>query len=173
VIRTQPLFGSALDFVGLHLHPGVELTLPQYMQNYELTTPVVKPVVIDDFGAFQYVYPTAGDGNLALLGVEADSCVYGIDGWLFWSWDTTEFAAGDDPLWNGTSSGSAMVRGSARDCARIPAQPLRAPATSRFTSRRPRPPPTTGAWTNVRHVRVETHASPSWVSWKEIEVYGP
>jgi hypothetical protein len=27
-------------------------------------------------------------------------------------------------------------------------------------------------WTNVRHVRVETHASPSWVSWKEIEVYG-
>jgi hypothetical protein len=28
------------------------------------------------------------------------------------------------------------------------------------------------AWTNVRYVRVETNASPSWVSWKEIEVYG-
>jgi hypothetical protein len=29
------------------------------------------------------------------------------------------------------------------------------------------------AWTNVRHVRVETWASPSWVSWKEIEIYDP
>lgn len=114
MIRTQPLFDSALDFVGLHLHPGVELTVSQYMQNFELTAPVVKPVVIDDFGAFQYAYPTAGDGNLALQGVEAESCAYGIDRWLFWSWDTTEFAAGDPPLWNELSSGGVIGQGLGR-----------------------------------------------------------
>jgi hypothetical protein len=27
-------------------------------------------------------------------------------------------------------------------------------------------------WTNVRYVRVDTASSPSWVSWREIEIYG-
>jgi hypothetical protein len=257
VIRTQPLFGSTVDFVGLHLHPGVELTLPQYMLNYELTAPVVKPVVIGDFGAFQYAYPSAGDGNLALLGVEADSCAYGIDGWLFWSRDTTEFAAGDDPLWNGTSAGGVIGQGLGPrlrpdPCAAAPGagnlalnKPTTASAsadgasgnavdglmanrwgaggyppqwidvdlgsavsvgrvrlfinqfpdgstTHRVYGRASTVDPWVllhefngftvdgqvlehqpgTAWTNVRHVRVETNASPSWVSWKEIEVYG-
>lgn len=258
VIRTQPLFGSALDFVGLHLHPGVELTLPQYMQNFELTTPVVKPVVIDDFGAFQYAYPTAGDGSLALQGVEAGSCAYGIDGWLFWSWDTTEFAAGDPQMWNALSSGGLIGQGLGPrlrpdPCAAAPWNgnlALNKPTTASASGDGPSanavdgllanswgaggyPPqwididlggvvsvgrvrlfvnqfpdgttihrvygrPSTAdpwvllhefnghtvddqvlehqpgsAWTNVRYLRVETYASPSWVSWKEIEVYGP
>jgi hypothetical protein len=257
VIRTQPLFGSAVDFVGLHLHSGVELTLPQYMLNYELTTPVVKPVVIGDFGAFQYAYPTAGDGNLALQGVEADSCGYGIDGWLFWSWDTTEFAAGDDPMWNGTSAGGVIGQGLGPrlrpdPCAAAPGAgnlALNKPTTASASGDGPSANAVDGlmanrwgaggyppqwidvdlggvvsvgrvrlfinqfpdgatthrvygrastsdpwvllhefngvtvddqvlehqpgtAWTNVRYVRVETSASPSWVSWKEIEVYG-
>jgi hypothetical protein len=257
VIRTQPLFGSAVDFVGLHLNPGVELTLPQYMQNYELTTPVVKPVVIGDFGAFQYAYPTAVDGNLALQGVEADSCAYGLDGWLFWSWDTTEFAAGDEPLWNGTSAGGVIGQGLGPrlrpdPCAAAPGAgnlALNKPTTASASGDGPSANAVDGlmanrwgaggyppqwidvdlggvvsvgrvrlfinqfpdgntthrvygrastadpwvllhefsgftvddqvlehqpgsAWTNVRYMRVETYASPSWVSWKEIEVYG-
>jgi F5/8 type C domain len=259
VIRTQPLVAtSALDFVGLHLHPGVELTLPQYMQNYELGTPAVKPVVLDDFGAFQYAYPTAGDGRLALEGVQSDSCAYGIDGWLFWSWDTTEFPAGDDPLWTGTSSGAVIGQGLGPrlrpdPCAAAPGAgniALGKPTTASASGDGPSanavdglmanrwgaggyPPQwidvdlgatvsvgrvrlfinqfpdgstihrvygraTTGdpwqllhefngytvdeqvleympgsAWTDIRHVRVETNASPSWVSWKEIEVFAP
>ena len=78
VVRTGPVIdNSTLDFFDLHLDPGVELTFPQYMQNYELTTPAVKPVVLGEFGAFQFAYPTAQDAERILRGVEADSCPYG------------------------------------------------------------------------------------------------
>jgi hypothetical protein len=108
VIRAQPLYTSSLDFVGLHLHPGVELTYDGYMQNYELTTPVAKPVVLGDYGAFQFAYPTVADAERALMGVQADSCASGFDGWVFFSWDTTEFASGQAPMWNGMSSGGPI-----------------------------------------------------------------
>ena len=59
VVRARPTIdNSTLDFFDLHLDPGVELTFDQYMQNYELTTPAVKPVVLGEFGAFKYAYPT-------------------------------------------------------------------------------------------------------------------
>ena len=53
-MRARPVIDSStLDFVDVHLHPGVELTFPQYMENYELTTtPAAKPIVLGEFGAF-------------------------------------------------------------------------------------------------------------------------
>ena len=99
---------SSLDFFDIHLHPGVELTFPQYMDNFELTTPVVKPVVIGEFGAYKFAYPTPPDAELILRSVEADSCPFGIDGWLHWSWDTTEWGTGELPLWEGSASGALI-----------------------------------------------------------------
>ncbi len=105
VTRAKPLIdSSSLDFVDLHLQPGVELTFPQYMENYELTSPAVKPVVLGEFGAYQFAYPTVTDAERVLKSVEADSCPYGFDGWLHWSWDTTEYDTGENPLWSGADS---------------------------------------------------------------------
>jgi hypothetical protein len=105
VTRARPVIdSSAIDFFDIHLDPGVELTVPQYMENYELTTPAVKPVVIGEFGAFKFAYPAATDAERILRSVEADSCPYGMDGWLHWSWDTTEYGTGELPLWEGTAS---------------------------------------------------------------------
>jgi hypothetical protein len=259
VIRAQPLIASStLDFVDLHLHPGIELTFPQYMQNYELTSPAVKPVVLGDFGAYQYAYPTVADGDLALKGAQADSCANGIDGWVYWSWDTTEFTTGENPLWNAMSGSGAIAQGLGPRLRPDPCTPapgagnlaLGKPTTASgsadgpsaqavdglmanrwgsggypwqwieidlgapvsiekvrlfvnmypdgVTTHRIRGRATTGdpwadlwvrnaatvdnqvleavaspAWTNVRYVRVQTEVSPSWVSWKEIEVFGP
>jgi hypothetical protein len=112
VTRAKPVINSStLDFFDLHLHPGVELTFPQYMENYELTAPAVKPVVLGEFGAFQFAYPAASDGERILRSVQADSCAYGLDGWLHWSWDTTEYGAGEFPLWHGTAAGSVIDLG--------------------------------------------------------------
>ena len=45
VVRARPVIdSSSLDFFDIQLDPGVELTFPQYMENYELLTPAVKPV---------------------------------------------------------------------------------------------------------------------------------
>lgn len=258
VIRAQPLYTSNLDFVGLHLHPGVELTYDDYMENYELTTPVAKPVVLGDFGAFQFAYPTVADAERALKGVQAASCASGLDGWVFFSWDTTEFGSGEAPLWNGMSAGgsigqalgprlrpdpcdpvpgagnlalgkpvtaSAQVDGPAAyavdglmanrwGAGEYPLQwieiDLGAPVTigrirlfvtqtpNGATTHRIDGRATTGdpwtqlyefngvtndngvlehipgsPWTNVRYVRVNTTASVSWVSWREIEIFAP
>jgi hypothetical protein len=109
VVRARPTIdNSTLDFFDVHLDPGVELTFDEYMENYELTTPAVKPVVVGQFGAFEYAYPTPQDGELALRSVEADSCVYGIDGWTHWSWDTAEFATGERRLWAGDAAGGVI-----------------------------------------------------------------
>ena len=258
VIRAQPLYTSSLDFVGLHLHPGVELTYDGYMQNYELTTPVAKPIVLGDYGAFQFAYPTVADAELALKGFQADSCASGFDGWVFFSWDTTEFGSGEAPMWNGMSSGgqigqalgprlrpdpcvpvpgagnlalgkpvtaSASLDGPAANAVdglmanrwgagAYPPQwieiDLGAPVTigkvrlyvaqtpEGATTHRVEGRATTGdvwallheftgsthdngvlehipgsPWTNVRYVRVNTTASVSWVSWREIEIFAP
>ena len=258
VIRAQPLYTSTLDFVGLHLHPGVELTYDGYMQNYELTAPVAKPVVLGDYGAFQYAYPTVVDAERVLKGVQADSCGSGFDGWVFFSWDTTEFASGEAPMWNGMSSGGPIGQGLGPrlrpdPCAPVPgagnlalgkpatasaqvdgpaayavdglmanrwgagAYPpqwieidLGAPVTigrirlyasqtpNGATTHRVDGRATTGdvwvplhefngvtndngvlehipgsPWANVRYLRVNTPASVSWVSWREIEIFAP
>jgi hypothetical protein len=258
VIRAQPLVAvSTLDFVGLHLHPGVELTFAQYMENYELTAPTPKPVVLGDFGAFQYAYPTVADADRILKATQADACPYGVDGWLFWSWDTTEFAAGDPTMWHGMSSGGVIGQGLGPrlrpdPCAAVPGagnlalgKPVTATAevdgsatravdgligtiwgagagapqwididlgtptsvgrirlfvtqtpnghtTHRIWTRATTSDPwdlkhtfagstsegqvlehvQDPAWTNVRYVRVDTASSPSWVAWREIEIYG-
>jgi hypothetical protein len=250
---------STVDFVDLHLNPGVELTFPQYMENYELTSPAVKPTVIGEFGAFQYAYANAADADLALRGVEAESCPYGIDGWLFWSWDTTEFGSGENPLWSGTAAGGQIAQALGP---RLRPDPCDAPPSSGnlalgrpvtasgsvpgappsnavdglmanvwnaggyppqwieidlggpvsialvrlFVSQYPNGPTThriygratngdpwqlltdisgvtvdnqvleyapPSPWTNIRYVQVSTTVSPSWVSWKEVELIAP
>jgi len=112
VVRARPVIDSStLDFFDIHLHPGVELTFPQYMENYELTTPAVKPIVLGEFGAFKFAYPAASDGDRVLRSVQADSCTYGLDGWLHWTWNTTEYGPGEQPLWNGDASTSVINQG--------------------------------------------------------------
>jgi plastocyanin len=253
------LDSSTVDFVDLHLNPGVELTFPQYMENYELSSPAVKPVVLGEFGAYQYAYATAADADLALRGVEADSCPYGFDGWLYWSWNTTEFGTGENPFWSGTAAGglieqalgprlrpdpcaappdtgnlalgrpvtaSSSVGGSSPsnvvdglmanvwNAGGYPPQwieidlgaPVSIALARLFVSQYPNGPTThriygratsgdpwqllteisgvtvdnqvleyspPSPWTNIRYVQVATTASPSWVSWKEVELIAP
>jgi hypothetical protein len=260
VVRARPVIDfSTLDFFDVHLHPGAELTFPQYMENYELTSPATKPIVLGEFGGFQYAYPTVADAERILRGTEAESCSYGFDGWLHWSWDTTEFGTGESPLWAGNAGGSlidqalgprlrpdpcAAVVGAGNLALGKPvtasAEPpgeaatravdglmanswssggypeqwinvdLGAPisvgrirlfvrqypngsTTHKILTRQTTgdpwdlrytfagatvdnqvleySPPT--AWPNVRYILVDTVDSPSWVAWKEIEVYGP
>ena len=64
VVRARPMIDkSTLDFVDVHLDPGVELTFDEYMENYELTTAAAKPVVLGEFGAFEFAYPAPPTGR--------------------------------------------------------------------------------------------------------------
>jgi hypothetical protein len=252
-LRTAPVISSsALDFVDLHAYPGLELTLPQYMQNFGVSGPTRKPLLMGELGAFRDSYVSAKDAASALEAWQADSCAYGIDGWLVWTWDTDE----QPELWNAQSDGGDIAQALAPkrrpDPCGLPSGPrnlalgrpvtasgaalepaanavdgnpgtiwnsgagppqwieidLGAPATvGRIRLRLAQYPTgdtthivsTKGAgsgdgwivraqlsgstsdaqvlevasgapWTTVRYVRVETVESPSWVSWREIEV---
>jgi F5/8 type C domain len=102
---------SAVDFVSPRVHPGLELTLPQYVANYELPATTKKPVLMAEFGAPTAAHPTLPVAAEALQTWQADSCAAGFDGWLLSTWDTTGQRTGDPAMWNAVSGGGLLGRG--------------------------------------------------------------
>jgi len=80
--------------------------LPQYMENFGVSGPTPKPLLMGEFGAFKFAYPSPAAAVPALLAWQRDSCRYGIDGWLLWTWDTDE----QRELWNALSGGGIIDR---------------------------------------------------------------
>jgi hypothetical protein len=97
---------SRVDFFDFHPYPDDELTFPQFMENYGITGREAKPVVMGEYGGSRRVYTTAEAAAAALQQWQFESCVWGFDGWLLWTWDTDEQAA----LWNGLSAGGVIER---------------------------------------------------------------
>jgi hypothetical protein len=112
VVRTGPvLTSSALDFVDFHLYPDFGLTFPEYVENYELPRETAKPVVMGEYGAYKFVFPTAGEAAARLVEWQGESCAYGFDGWFLSTWDTTELADGEPPdLWAAVEDGGPIER---------------------------------------------------------------
>lgn len=91
---------SAIDFVDLHPYPGINLTLQQYVENYGSFPFPQKPLLMGEFGAFQWVYPSAQQGANALRVWQAASCPLNFRGWLMWTWDEPDAQQAPQPLWN-------------------------------------------------------------------------
>ncbi len=109
IVRTDGVIDhSSADLVDIHIYPGFDLSLDQFMQNFGIGGPTKKVVVVGEYGAFRDAYPTAADGLAAMEELQAGTCRYGIDGWLLWTWDTTE--AGES-LWNATDAGGLLADG--------------------------------------------------------------
>jgi hypothetical protein len=109
ILRTQGVIErSQADLVDLHIYPGFDLTLPQFMQNFGVAGPTRKVVVVGEYGAFRAPFPTAADGLAAMIALQAGTCAYGIDGWLLWTWDTDESG---ESLWNATDAGGVLAAG--------------------------------------------------------------
>jgi hypothetical protein len=91
LIETEAvILDSTLDFIDLHGYPGGELNLAQIVQNYGLPPVTSKPILLGEFGAEHGPYPTIDDAVRALVDWQVESCAYGFDGWLLWTWDTAE-----------------------------------------------------------------------------------
>jgi len=95
---------STADFVDIHTAVGFELSLGQYMQNYGIAGTEPKPVVMGEFYAPASRFPTAAAAASALRDWVTESCRYGLDGWLLWTWDTDE----QSDFWNAMSGGGAI-----------------------------------------------------------------
>jgi hypothetical protein len=107
LVRTRAVIEhSTADFVDIHPYPGDELTFPQFMQNYGIDGPTAKPIIMGEFGASKFAFPSTAEAAKALVNWQRQSCAYGIDGWLLWTWDSFE----QPDLWNGLDAGGTIER---------------------------------------------------------------
>src|SRR5262249_11413369 len=101
VIQLYPAVANAtIDFVDLHAYPGIDLTLPQYIQNFGSLNYPQKTVLMGEFGAFHQFFPAIQQGADALRQWQAASCPLNVRGWLLWTWDESAAEQGGQPLWN-------------------------------------------------------------------------
>ena len=97
---------STVDYVDVHPYPIVlNLTMDQAVQNLGfIGYQQQKPVLMGEFGAFMFVYPTVSNAAAGLQSWQAQSCPYDFKGWVLWTWDTDE----QPELWNGMSQGGVI-----------------------------------------------------------------
>jgi len=106
ILTEAAITRSEADFIDLHPYPDGGLTLAQYAQNFGIGLEVQKPVILGEFGGSTASYGSAESAAQALRDWQIDSCRYGFDGWLLWTWDT-EAQWG---FWNALSEGGAIER---------------------------------------------------------------
>lgn len=91
VIETRaPIWKSSADFLDLHPYPGWELNFPQYVDNFGMAGMEEKPIIMGEYGAARSSYPSEMEAARALHNWQVESCSYGFDGWLLWTWDGEE-----------------------------------------------------------------------------------
>jgi hypothetical protein len=93
LISVYPAIASSMaDFVDIHGYPSPgDLTIDQAMQNYGVVGfQQTKPVLMGEYGTFDYSYALIGDAAAALQAWQIAGCAYHLRGWLLWSWDDYE-----------------------------------------------------------------------------------
>ena len=88
---TEPaIWQSTADFVDLHPYPGFELTLEQYVENFGINGMQEKPIIMGEFGGEVSRFSSIFAAAQTFINWQVESCQYGFDGWLFWTWDLNE-----------------------------------------------------------------------------------
>lgn len=88
---TEPaIWQSEADFIDLHAYPGFELNLSQYVENFGLNDMQAKPIIMGEFGGEVTRFASIDAAAQRFVDWQVESCKYGFDGWLFWTWDLTE-----------------------------------------------------------------------------------
>lgn len=106
LIETEAvILRSTADFIDLHGYPGGELDLSQIVENFKLPAVTAKPILMGEFGSERQAHATADDAVRALVEWQVESCRYGFDGWLVWTWDSLEQPA----FWNALDADGALA----------------------------------------------------------------
>jgi F5/8 type C domain/Cellulase (glycosyl hydrolase family 5) len=88
---TEPaIWQSQADFIDLHAYPGFELNLRQYVENFGVKDMQTKPILMGEFGGEVKRFASIDSATQRFVDWQVESCKYGFDGWIFWTWDLTE-----------------------------------------------------------------------------------
>jgi len=105
VYLRRVLSDSALDFVDLHAYPGYDLDMRQHAENFDIIGYNKKPLVMGEFGADRNVFPDVQAAATVLQAWQAESCEFGFDGWLMWTWGGAEHP---DDYWEAVQADGAI-----------------------------------------------------------------
>jgi F5/8 type C domain len=85
---------SNLDFFDFHAYPG-GAGLQKHTELFGMMGYESKPIVMGEYGAFRHIYSDIDSAARALTQWTAESCQYGFDGWLYWTYYPADDSVGD------------------------------------------------------------------------------
>jgi hypothetical protein len=94
-VETASLLEEAdLDFFDFHAYPG-ELGLQEHVEHFGMIGYEAKPILLGEYGAFCHTFSDVESAARSLMAWVAESCTYGFDGWLYWSYHPADIRASD------------------------------------------------------------------------------
>lgn len=90
VVSAPAIWQSQIDFVDLHAYPGFELNLQQHVENFGINNMKQKPIIMGEFGGEISRFSSIFSAAQTFVDWQVESCKYGFDGWVFWTWDLDE-----------------------------------------------------------------------------------
>lgn len=103
LIETRPvIWESSLDFIDLHPYPGYT-TMSEYAENFGMEGMQAKPIIMGEFGAARSSYSSEAIAARGMQDWQVESCKYGFDGWLMWTYDMP------DQVFYNTLSGNGEI----------------------------------------------------------------
>ena len=85
-VETASLLKKAdLDFFDFHTYPGGP-NLREHVEHFGMIGYDAKPILMGEYGAFRNLYSEIDSAARALTQWVAESCKYGFDGWLYWTY---------------------------------------------------------------------------------------
>ena len=94
VETTSLLQNSNLDFFDFHAYPGGP-SLQSHVEHFGMLGYEPKPILMGEYGAFRHIYSEIDSAARALTTWVADSCQYGFDGWLYWTYYPADASIND------------------------------------------------------------------------------
>lgn len=94
-VETSSLLqNSNLDFFDFHAYPGGP-SFQDHAEHFGMVGYDDKPIVLGEYGAFRHIYSEVDSAARVISKWAAESCDYGFDGWLYWTYFPSDARAGD------------------------------------------------------------------------------
>jgi hypothetical protein len=94
-VETVSLLERAdLDYFDFHWYPGAA-SFEEHAQRFGMIGYDEKPIVLGEYGSFRHIYAEIDSAARAATETAAESCLYGFDGWLYWTYYPSDPSVGD------------------------------------------------------------------------------
>lgn len=95
VETTSLLQRADLDYFDFHWYPGGPLSFQTHAQRFGMIGYDEKPIVLGEYGSFRHIYAELDSAARAAMQTAMESCKYGFDGWLYWTYYPADASIGD------------------------------------------------------------------------------